>query len=71
MCQDAIFIQYLSGTSFLSLRGAIATKQSLSEVSQSNYSRLQLRNEIATPDKSGLAMTVWVSLGIESPYLGG
>jgi len=33
---------------FLSLRGAIATKQSLSEVPQSNYSRLQLRNEIAT-----------------------
>ena len=49
MCQDAVFVQYLSDTSFLSLRGAIATKQSLSEVTQSNYSRLQLRKEIATP----------------------
>jgi len=38
---------------FLSLRGAIATKQSLGEVPQSNYSRLQLRNEIATPRQVG------------------
>lgn len=48
MCQDAVFVQYPSDISFLSLQGAIATKQSLSEVPQSNYSRLQLRNEIAT-----------------------
>jgi hypothetical protein len=43
----------ISETSFSSLRGAIATKQSLSEVPQSNYSRLQLCNEIATPRQVG------------------
>jgi hypothetical protein len=43
----------ISDTSFLSLRGAIATKQSLSEIHQSNYSRLQVRNEIATPRQVG------------------
>jgi hypothetical protein len=48
-CLAIVLVQYLSDTSFLSLRGAIATKQSLNEVPQSNYSRLQLRNEIATP----------------------
>jgi len=53
MCQDAVFIQYLSDISFLSLRGAIATKQSLSEVTQFTYNRLQLRNEIATPRQVG------------------
>jgi hypothetical protein len=54
--QRGIPIQYLSDTFFLSLRGAPinrATKQSLSEIHQSNHSRLQLCNEIATPRQVG------------------
>jgi len=50
--QPLVLVQHSSNT-FLSLRGAIATKQSLSEAHQSNYNSLQLRNEIATPQQVG------------------
>jgi len=53
-------LQVISDTSFLSLRGARfltcgseQAPQSLSEVLQSNYSRLRLRDEIATPRQVG------------------
>ena len=51
--QEMVLVQYLSDTSSLSLPGAIATKQSLSEVPQSNYNGLRLQNEIATPRQVG------------------
>ena len=49
-CQERALVHMISDTSpFLSLRGAIATKQSLGDIPCSTQNRLRNRNEIATP----------------------
>jgi len=48
MISDTSFFSSLRGARFLAYASEQAP-QSLSEIPQSNYSRLQVRNEIATP----------------------